>query len=40
VKRKWDKLGGTPAVVRRLIGWANVEKITIDIRYGARMEGA
>jgi hypothetical protein len=39
VKRRWDEHCGAPAVVRWLAGWANVEEVTIDIRYSTRMEG-
>jgi hypothetical protein len=33
VKRRWDEHCGAPAVVRVSVGFANVEEVTIDIRY-------
>jgi hypothetical protein len=40
VKRRWDEHCGATAVVRVTAGFANVEEITIDIRYSTRMKGA
>jgi hypothetical protein len=40
VKRRWDEHCGVPAVVRSTAGFANVEEITIDIRYSTRMKEA
>jgi hypothetical protein len=40
VKRRWDQHCGAPAVVRVSVGFANVEEVAINIRYGTRMKGA
>jgi hypothetical protein len=40
LKRRRDKYGGEPAVVRRLARWAGVEEVAIDVRDGAGVKWA